>query len=251
MLNIGLNRLDIRTIVFKRIQIDLIVMRNKPDEDYKWIAHVVDNFSQFHVMWAQREKSAVEVKNGLRQHWFAYFGLPSILQSDNGKEFKNKTVAELIDEWDDNCECIYGRPRHPQSQGLVKQSNGTAEMMIAAELKARKTTKWTELLPTIMFNLNTSVSSSTLFMLFEVLMNKKPNAGKNKHFRDISTDEESTPSQSTIRDNNQPRTSASVDSEAEESIDEESMNDDINSIRSQIVLNKEVSNRKMIEKHDL
>ena len=43
---------------------------------------------------------------------------------------------------------------------------------------------------------------------------------------------------------------ASVDSEVEESIDEESMNDDINSIRSQLVLNKDVSNRKMIEKHD-
>ena len=30
--------------VFERIQIDLIGMRNKPEGDYKWIAHVVDHF---------------------------------------------------------------------------------------------------------------------------------------------------------------------------------------------------------------
>ena len=30
---------------------------------------------------------------------FAYFGLPKILQSDNGLEFKNKLMEEEINNW--------------------------------------------------------------------------------------------------------------------------------------------------------
>lgn len=49
----------------------------------------------------------------------AYFGLPLILQSDNGREFKNLLMVDLINRWDGDRKIIHGRLRHPQSQGLV------------------------------------------------------------------------------------------------------------------------------------
>ncbi|CAF1137190.1 unnamed protein product [Brachionus calyciflorus] len=97
-----------------RFQIDLVDMRHRPCEYYgkiyKWIAHVMDHFTKFNVLWALVNKCA----------------------DDNGKEFKNVLMLSLIESWDGNCKIIHGRPRHPQSQGLVEQGNGTLERMIAS-----------------------------------------------------------------------------------------------------------------------
>jgi hypothetical protein len=68
----------------------------------------------------------------MRKFWLGYFGLPKILQSDNGNEFKNKLFVSEICDWEGSCKLVYGRPRHPQSQGLVEQANGTVEIMIGA-----------------------------------------------------------------------------------------------------------------------
>ena len=91
---------------------------------------------------------------------FGLFGLPSIMQSDNGKEFKNKLMLDLIKGWEGSCKTVHGRPRHPQSQGLVEQSNGTMEKMIAAMIAQFKDNDWVNYLPKIMFNMNTQRSSS-------------------------------------------------------------------------------------------
>ena len=108
----------------------------------------------------------IEVGDGLERHWFAYFGLPKILQSDNGKEFKNAYVVNKIKTWDGECQVIYGRPRHPQSQGLVEQSNGTVERMLAAGMEQNKTEKWSSLLPIIQFNLFISIQPSLCLMKY-------------------------------------------------------------------------------------
>jgi hypothetical protein len=78
-----------------RIQIDLVDMRHNVCSSrgrvYKWIAHVEDHFSKWHIMWPQEQKSADEVVHGLRTHVFAVYGLPKILQS----EFKNSSVVRI------------------------------------------------------------------------------------------------------------------------------------------------------------
>jgi hypothetical protein len=89
-------------------------------------------------------------------------------------------MYELINRWDGECKVVYGRPRHPQSQGLVEQANGTMENMITAGMEQFSTKEWTKLLPVIQFNLNTSKSSSTKFMPFEITFNKLPNVGNKK-----------------------------------------------------------------------
>ena len=77
--------------------------------------------------------------------------------SDNGLEFKNKLMAEEIDNWIGDCELRYGRPRHPQSQDLVEQSNGTITTMLAsmrASSERPSKFKWSDHLPKVMFNMN-------------------------------------------------------------------------------------------------
>ena len=61
------------------MQIDLIDMRYMPDDSYNYIAHYMDHWSKFHVMWPLMRNSAVEVAVGLATKVFSYLGLPKIL----------------------------------------------------------------------------------------------------------------------------------------------------------------------------
>ena len=55
---------------------------------------------------------------------------PSILHSDNGREFVNAIVPGVTMSWPGKVTIINGRPQHPQSQGLVEQGNSTAKKML-------------------------------------------------------------------------------------------------------------------------
>ena len=134
------------------MQIDLIDMRHMPDDSYNYIAHYMDHWSKFHVMWPLMRKSAVEVAVGLATKVFSYLGLPKILQSDNGREFVNEIAKETLTLWPGQVVIINGRPRHSQSQGLVEKGNHCVEMQIQAMKKEWGGTgnvPWTDWLPRI------------------------------------------------------------------------------------------------------
>jgi transposase InsO family protein len=183
--------------LWERTQIDLIDMRHNKCDGYQYICHLEDHFSKFHVLWPMKNKSADEVAQGLRERVFPYFGLPSIFQSDNGLEFKNATIRTLIENWDGDCKIIYGRPRHPQSQGLVEQANGTTQRMLAATVSqniimnqinqsSKSEYKWPYLLPQIMFNLNTQRHSAAKATPYEIVFGKNVNVGCIKQIEDKS-----------------------------------------------------------------
>ena len=41
---------------------------------------------------------------------FCLFGAPRILQSDNGREFSNRIIGEVISIWPE-CQLVHGKPR--------------------------------------------------------------------------------------------------------------------------------------------
>ena len=53
---------------------------------------------------------------------FSIFEAPSILQSDNGREFVNPVINELRAMWD-GLKIVHGKPRHSQTQGSVERVN--------------------------------------------------------------------------------------------------------------------------------
>lgn len=87
---------------WERVQLDLVDMRSENSNGYKWIAHAMCHFTKFHILWPMKNKSAVDVSEGLKTFVLPYFGLPKILQCDNGTEFKNQLVKELVKQWAGN-----------------------------------------------------------------------------------------------------------------------------------------------------
>ena len=124
-------------------------MRHLPDGDYHWIFHAVDNWSKFHFAYPLVNKTAVEVAFVLTRLIFPMMGI--LLQSDNGREFVNHVIDEVLTVWPGQVQLINGRPRHPQSQGLMEQAHYTLERMLSAKVSEAgiKLPPWTDWLPHI------------------------------------------------------------------------------------------------------
>ena len=138
------------------LQIDLIDMRHLPHGNNKWILHCVDHWSKFNFAYALDAKTASNVAGILITHIFPYFGVPRILHSDNGREFVNIVIVDLLKCWNSNIQLVSGRPRHPQSQGLVERAHQTLHKKMAAEISASgmKTPPWSDWLPRIVCKLD-------------------------------------------------------------------------------------------------
>ena len=109
------------------VEMDLIDFRNLPCEchlRHLWVLHVVDHYTKFSWLFALKRKQTEEVAGALT-NLFWMFGFPSVLHSDNGKEFKSKTMSELCGKH--NIKQVHGAPRTPSTQGLVERNNRTVK----------------------------------------------------------------------------------------------------------------------------
>ncbi|CAM4931113.1 unnamed protein product [Rotaria socialis] len=120
-----------------RLQVDLIDMRSMKHDGFNFIVHAKDHFTKFSWLFALPSKEAHHVTLHLRNIFYT-FGPP---KSDNGKEFVANIILNLKLNWPDLI-IINGRPRHPQSQGLVERANAVVQKMLGKWLKTNKSLDW-------------------------------------------------------------------------------------------------------------
>ncbi|CAM4830987.1 unnamed protein product [Rotaria magnacalcarata] len=125
-----------------RLQVDLIDMRSIKHDGFNFIMHAKDHFTKFSWLFALPSKEAHHVALHLRNIFYT-FGPPKILQSDNGKEFVANIILNLKLNWPDLI-IINGRPRHPQSQGLVERANAVVQKMLGKWLETNKSLDWAQ-----------------------------------------------------------------------------------------------------------
>ncbi|XP_059152523.1 KRAB-A domain-containing protein 2-like [Physella acuta] len=84
-----------KPLIFKefnsRCQVDLIDMQSNPDGKYKFILSYQDHLTKFILLRALETKRAEEAAYQLLDI-FTTIGAPSVLQSDNGREFVNQLI---------------------------------------------------------------------------------------------------------------------------------------------------------------
>ena len=78
-------------------------------------------------------------------------GAPSIVQSENGKEFKNAHLRNLYAKY--NVISRFGRARYPQAQGIIERRNQTLFRRLSKALYG-KGTRWIDILGKILFYFN-------------------------------------------------------------------------------------------------
>jgi transposase InsO family protein len=82
---------------------------------------IVDVFTRFTVMVVTPDQTAASTVDALQKYWFAYFGFPRILHSDNGSSFRNDLVNRLCEHYGITQRFI--TPYRPTSNGLCERTN--------------------------------------------------------------------------------------------------------------------------------
>lgn len=138
---------------------DLVDLSYDADGDYKYICYIRDHFTRF--SWARplTSKRAVEVAAFLFDLFFFIGSPPIVLQSDNGKEFVAAVIKELVGLWP-SVKIINGRPRHPQSQGLVERANGILQQRLGKWREYSGRSDWSYGLRLVVLSMNNSICRS-------------------------------------------------------------------------------------------
>ncbi|KRX74235.1 KRAB-A domain-containing protein 2 [Trichinella sp. T6] len=130
---------------------------------------------RFCILSPLKSKRAEEVASKLLEI-FLTFGAPSILQSDNGREFSNAIIAELKTYWPE-LKLVTGRPRHPQSQGAVERLNGVVQDKLAIWMRENGCKRWSMGLKFVQWQINVSVHETTGQSPFKVTFGEEPRIG--------------------------------------------------------------------------
>ena len=83
--------------------------------------------------------------------WIGAFELPTIVQTDNGKEFKGVLKLLLLLH---GVKIINGRPRTPRTQRLIEQVNGTVKEKILVWKLENRLSGWAVGLPAYALAIN-------------------------------------------------------------------------------------------------
>ena len=95
-------------------------MRYLPHGTKKWMLHCVDHWSKFNFAYTLEAKSARYVADVLNTYIFPYFGVPCILQFDNGREFVNGVIPEMLKLWHSNIQRLKGHIKPCTKRWLLK-----------------------------------------------------------------------------------------------------------------------------------
>ena len=132
------------------IQIDLIGPLPESEEGFCWILTVVDVMTGFTLIRALHSKTQEEVAKALWQ-LICDFGSPKIIQSDNGTEFVNSVIHELINLYGIEHRLITAY--NPRADGLVERKNKEIGRLLKKQMKG-STAQWQLMLPMVQLCLN-------------------------------------------------------------------------------------------------
>jgi hypothetical protein len=148
---------------FQRWQMDLIDMSSlaQCNNNDNWILTVIDVFTKHAWAVALKNKRGLTVTLALRNILLASQETPSLMHSDNGKEFKNTLMTGLLNKH--KIKQLFGAPFKPSTQGCIERFNGTLKRMTFQHFTQFETKTWNKVLPKFVENQNTALHTTTGF----------------------------------------------------------------------------------------
>ena len=127
--------------------------------------HVRDHLTKFSAAYPMESNESELVALNLGS-FIAMFGVPGILQRDNGTEF-NGACNHLVKHH--GIPVVHSKPHTAQTNGLIKQENGVLNTMILAWMTEQQSNEWSLPLPDAMRSMNRQVHSKTGICPYEVV----------------------------------------------------------------------------------
>ena len=123
---------------------------------------MIDMDTKFVATAALSDKQATTIKNALWPKWFAYFGVPSTILSDQGRNVDGNVIREL------NIVKIHSFPYHPESNGSTERSFGSVKTILRAMCQSRGISahEWDSLLVEATLAYNNTINKSSGYSPF-------------------------------------------------------------------------------------
>ena len=157
-----------------RVSFDIIGGLPPTPDGYVNILTGIDSLTKTVRLWALRTKSAQEVAEKVWE-WITWFGPPGEILTDQGKEFTNEMLKELL-----NLAGVIKRitsAYNPNTNGVCERTNQEAMRMLRKFAEANPLL-WAKLLGIVQLFLNCHKSETTGFEPHYLLYGEYPNEFK-------------------------------------------------------------------------
>ena len=139
------------------VYLDLVGPLPVTINQYKYILTCEDGFTKFSQAYPLHNKEASTVARVFLEEFICRYGIPSSIHSDNGKEFCNNIITELMDRL--NIQKTTTPTYNPQSN-LVERFHRTLSSTLRVFMD-REDTEWPKYLPPFLMAYNSKVNEST------------------------------------------------------------------------------------------
>ena len=106
-----------------RIHLDLFGPLQTSSRGKRYVLVMTDAFTKIVKLKTLTDKTAKEVAKAVVQEWIYVYGVPQIIVTDQGSEFCNDTLREIMDDL--KIEHRTTTPYHPQSNSQAEVFNKT------------------------------------------------------------------------------------------------------------------------------
>lgn len=130
------------------ISIDSIGPFPESKEGYQYVITIIDDFTRFVELFATKSTTAIEAAQVLVQH-FGRYGIPNQIRSDNGSQYVNETINNLMEILEVERDLI--TPHSHEENGIVERANKEIIRHLSAILydKDHQTSDWPIYLPLV------------------------------------------------------------------------------------------------------
>lgn len=146
------------------LSIDMIGPLPRSNKGHQFIFVVTDVFSKFTLAYPLRRSTAPHICKVLEEQVFLLFGVPQVIKSDNGRQFKSREFTHLLGKY--GVKSFFTPNYHPQANN-VERVNRVLKTMITAYIKDDQR-KWDEHLSALTCAIRTAkheVTSQTPYFI--------------------------------------------------------------------------------------
>jgi hypothetical protein len=144
---------------WQRIAVDTIGPFEKDDDDNQYIIIIIEEFTRFVQLYAAKDGKAIAAAKSLL-HYFGTFPVPEQILSDNGSQYVNKVVKELVGMM--GSEHITIHPGSHQENSIAERANKEVLRHLIGFTQDRMLrSSWSTVLPLVSRIINGEVHTST------------------------------------------------------------------------------------------
>ena len=132
---------------------------------------MTDSFTKYAIAVPCRDQAAPTVARVLRDRWFAHYGVPAQIHTDQGRNFESRLIHELCSLY--GISKTHTTPYHPRGNGQVERFNRTLCNLIKS-VDSKRRSQWPQMLPHLVFIYNATPHSVTGCSPYLLMFGREP-----------------------------------------------------------------------------